>query len=266
MGHDADHGPQSQCNRVAVALPRSQRPPVGVGSRYTSALARRRPEAFVSLAHTAEGDGLHLPAGDMDHDKLKKLSKSTLRVPAEYRPAPTKSEIALANQVPDPPPAFASGASSPNTGTQWTGDFRQALSAGPAWAVSIPVVGEVSARATSNSIFRRRTRAARATGAVCPTSSICSTEAPCCRPKRNQAHARLAQGTRGTPEGPRPPSGLRVTNGTHNGWRTTACTHAGEEVCHSSAEVRRAECIWPADAESEDVRRDDQGALVLRAG
>ena len=191
-------------------------------------------------------------------------------VPAEYRSARAKSEIALAELD----RLIAAGVRFGTVARRRrvrhgrrvpSGVERTRACLGGRHSPSI----RRSTRATSNSSSPSPDAAGRA-NAVCPMSSPPALKSML--DPSEMAHARLAQGNQGTLESPlrrRPRARRRRAAATDR--RQGHAAYAGRRSLarRRAARVRRAEALsrQPAGgSRPQDVGRDDQGALGLRAG
>src|SRR5271170_1383471 len=172
-----------------TALPKKGTHSVGVAPQYASALGKTANcQTLVSLT-LARGEvpvmvGLRLFLPETWSGDKVRLERAG--VPAEYRSARTKSEIALAELDRLIAAGVRFGTVLADAGYGMGAEFRQALSArGRAWAVGIPR-HQKSTRATSNSSSPSSHAAARANG-MCPMSSPPAPKT--CSPKRNGARS-----------------------------------------------------------------------------
>jgi SRSO17 transposase len=156
-----------------TALPKKGKHSVGVGPQYASALGKTANcQTLVSLT-LARGEvpvtvGLRLFLPETwtgDETRLERAG-----VPAEYRSARAKSEIALAELDRLIAAGVGFGTVLADAGYGMGAEFRQALSApGRAWAVGVPRHQKVYPRKRRTRLPHRRTRPAAQTAcAQCP--------------------------------------------------------------------------------------------------
>src|SRR5271165_5372426 len=254
-----------------TALPKKGRHSVGVSPQYASALGKTANcQTLVSMT-LARGEvpvmvGLRLFLPETWTSDKARLERAG--VPAEYRSARAKSEIALAelDRLIAADVRFATVLA--DAGYGMGAEFRQALTArGLAWAVGVPrhqkvyprdveLVFPVAARGRPRkrhlpTVLRQRSRPAHPS---------------------EMAPAQLAQGNEGALEGSlrrRPRARRRRAAPTDR--RQGHAAHAGRRSLarRRAAPVRRAEILSgqpPSRRRSRDIGGDHQGALGLRTG
>ena len=255
-----------------TTLPKKGTHSVGVAPQYASALGKTANcQTLVSLT-LARGEvpvmvGLRLFLPETWTGDEARLERAG--VPAEYRSARTKSEIALAELDRLIAAGVRFGTVLADAGYGMGAEFRQALSArGLAWAVGIPAHQKVYPRDVEL-VFpvAGRGRPAQTACAQCPLRQRRRHAHP-----SEMAHARWRKGTKGPLKARFAAVRVRVADGPPQRIGDKGMQHMpGEEVWlvgerRASGEQKYYLANLPRRRRSQDARRDDQGALGLRAG
>ena len=254
-----------------TALPKKGTHSVGVGPQYASALGKTANcQTLVSLT-LARGEvpvmvGLRLFLPESWTGDEARLERAG--VPAEYRSARTKSEIALAELDRLIAAGVRFGTVLADAGYGMGAEFRQALSArGLAWAVGIPRHQKVYPRDVEL-VFPVAGRGRPRKRHVPNVLSISAEDMLAQAKWRTLA---WRKGTKGPLKARFAAVRVRVADGPPQRIGDKGMQHMPRRglARRRAARVRRAE-ILPGQPScgrrSQDVGRDDQGALGLRAG
>ena len=255
-----------------TTLPKKGTHSVGVAPQYASALGKTANcQTLVSLT-LARGEvpvmvGLRLFLPETWTGDEARLDRAG--VPAEYRSARTKSEIALAELDRLIAAGVRFGTVLADAGYGMSAEFRQALSArGLAWAVGIPRHQKVYPRDVEL-VFpvagRGRPRKRH-------VPNVLSTSAEDMLTQAKWRMLAWRKGTKGPLKARFAAVRVRVADGPPQRIGDKGMQHMpGDEVWlvgerRASGEQKYYLANLPADSRSQDVGRDDQGALGLRAG